>query len=174
MNDGDQRKHQPQSQKKAQLGGLRDGWAHFQAHLVKEVHDDGGQEYTHDGGEAPSQPEDEYGNVFGQQVQGAYCTAHDQPEQEELQASDDFLGKIGVAAKDDVGQQVAGGGQDAVKDAGEGHGAQDGGPVVDFGGRAFGTHGVGVFKTGKMTLVALRGDTTNLVLSASRAFQKRH
>lgn len=174
MNDGDQRKHQPQSQKKAQLGGLRDGWAHFQAHLVKEVHDDGGQEYTHDGGEAPSQPEDEYGNVFGQQVQGAYCTAHDQPEQEELQASDDFLGKIGVAAKDDVGQQVASGGQDAVKDAGEGHGAENGGPVVDFSGRAFGTHGVGVFKTGKMTLVALRGDTTNLVLSASRAFQKRH
>ena len=174
MNNGDQGKHQTQGQKKAQFGGLRDGWAHFQAHLVKEVHDDRSQQYTHDGGEATSQPEDEHGNVFGQQVQGTHGAAHDQPEQEELQAGDDFLGKIGVTAEDDVGQQVASGGQDAVKDACEGYGAQDGGPVVDFGGGAFGTHGVGVFLTEKMALVALRGITTNLVLSASRAFQKRH
>lgn len=144
MDNRDQRKYQPQGQKKAQFGGLRDGWSHFQAHLVKEVHDDGGQQYTHDGGKATSQPEDEYGNVFGQQVQGAYGAAHDQPKQEELQASDDFLGKIGVAAEDNVGQQVACGSQDAVKDACEGHCAQDGGPVIDFGGGAFGTHGVGV------------------------------
>lgn len=142
MNDGDQRKHQTQRQVKTQLGSIGDTWPHFQAHAVKEVHDDGSQQYTDDGGKATSQPKDEYRNIFGQQVQGAHGATHDQPEQKELQAGDDFLGKIGVAAEDNVGQQVAGGGQDAVKDAGEGHGAQDGGPVANFGGGAFGTHNI--------------------------------